>query len=89
MFEYSTMAVHQRVCTELLRMVDSEHDGNSFMIEPAPSHYQIATMLSTHREAVSKELARLSRMGIVASGRRKIEVLDVERLRQLAQTSFS
>ncbi|WP_169054148.1 Crp/Fnr family transcriptional regulator [Nitratireductor sp. XY-223] len=88
MFEYSTMAVHQRICTELLRMVDSSDAEDKHLIEPAPSHYQIATKLSTHREAVSKELARLSKLGIVNSGRRKIEVLDVERLRQLAQSGI-
>ena len=88
MFEYSTMAVHQRICTELLRMVDAGDAEGKHLIEPAPSHYQIATKLSTHREAVSKELARLSRLGIVSSGRRKIEILDVERLRQLAQSGI-
>ncbi|MEX3009613.1 Crp/Fnr family transcriptional regulator [Hoeflea sp. TYP-13] len=88
MFEYSTMAVHQRVCTELLRMVEENDSGETSLIEPAPSHYQIATKLSTHREAVSKELARLSKLGVVNSGRRKIEVLDLERLRQLAQSDF-
>ncbi len=86
MFEYSTMAVHQRVCTELLRMVEENESGDTSLIEPAPSHYQIATRLSTHREAVSKELARLSKLGIVDSGRKKIRVLDMDRLRQLAQS---
>jgi CRP/FNR family cyclic AMP-dependent transcriptional regulator len=86
MFEYSTMAVHQRVCTELLRMVEENDTGDAALIEPAPSHYQIATRLSTHREAVSKELSRLSRLGVVDSGRKKIRVLDVDRLRKLAQS---
>lgn len=88
MFEYSTMAVHQRICTELLRMVETSGSAGPYLIEPAPSHYQIATKLSTHREAVSKELARLSKLGIVNSGRRKIEVLDLERLRQMAHAGF-
>ncbi|MEM6460945.1 MAG: Crp/Fnr family transcriptional regulator [Pseudomonadota bacterium] len=85
MFEYSTMAVHQRICTELLRMVEQNNAVDSALIEPAPSHYEIATRLSTHREAVSKELARLSRLGVVDSGRKKIRILDLKRLRQLAQ----
>lgn len=86
MFEFSTMAVHQRVCTELLRMAEENTSGDTSLIEPAPSHYQIATRLSTHREAVSKELARLSKLGIVDSGRKKIRVLDMDRLRQLAHS---
>lgn len=86
MFEYSTMVVHQRICLELLRMIDENESSDAYLIEPAPSHYQIATRLSTHREAVSKELARLSKLGVVDSGRKKIRILDVARLRKLAHT---
>lgn len=85
-FEFSTMDVRHRICAELVRMVgDSRIDGNRCTIQPAPSHYQIATRLSTHREAVSRELASLSSQGILEVGRQKISVLDVLRLRRLTQ----
>lgn len=88
MFEFSTMAVSQRICAELLRMwvaCGSPPDGK---IEPAPSHYEIATRLSTHREAVSKEMASLARQGIIESGRKSITILDVKKLRGLTQYDF-
>lgn len=85
-FEFSTMDVRHRICAELMRMVGTdEHDGMQCIIKPAPSHYQIATKLSTHREAVSREFASLSSQGILEVGRQKIAVLDIPRLRRLTQ----
>ncbi|MFD0916089.1 Crp/Fnr family transcriptional regulator [Pseudahrensia aquimaris] len=89
MFEFSTMAVSQRICAELLRMMDaSEHARTTGEIVPAPSHYEIATRLSTHREAVSKEMASLARRGIIESGRKTIKILDAEKLRGLTHYDF-
>lgn len=89
MFEYSTMAVSQRICAELLRMMeDAEMGDGAVTIKPAPSHYEIATRLSTHREAVSKELGRLGRKGIIKSGRKTIEILQPDRLRQMTSFDF-
>lgn len=89
MFEFSTMAVSQRICAELLRMLENSESGESSgLIAPAPSHYEIATRLSTHREAVSKELANLARAGILKSGRKTIEILDENRLRQMTSYDF-
>ena len=90
MFEFSTMAVSQRICAELLRMLGPQPNGeNSGIISPSPSHYEIATRLSTHREAVSKELANLSRQGIVKSSRRSIEVLDIKKLNGMTRFDFA
>ena len=83
-FEYSTMPVNERLYAELVRLLDESIERDAGIIRPAPSHYEIATRLSTHREAVSKELAVLVKKGIVETGRKMIRVLDVERLRALA-----
>ena len=89
MFEYSTMAVSQRICAELLRMMHaSDNDQSPGLIQPSPSHYEIATRLSTHREAVSKEIASLTRKGILESGRKFIHILDPARLRELTSYDF-
>lgn len=89
MFEFSTMAVSQRICAELLRMTNEGEELDGVVtIKPAPSHYEIATRLSTHREAVSKELGRLGRKGIIKSGRKTIEVLAPDRLRQMTSFDF-
>ena len=89
MFEFSTMAVSERICAELLRMMEAnEASMATGEIENAPSHYEIATRLSTHREAVSKEMASLSRRGIIESGRKTIKILDPDRLRSLTHHDF-
>lgn len=85
-FEFSTLAVRQRVCAELLRRArERQENADQYSIVPAPTHYQLATMLGTHREAVSRELSSLSAQGIVEIGRKRIKILDIPRLRQITQ----
>ena len=85
-FEFSTLAVRYRVCAELLRMIDNDKvEDDKYSIEPAPSHYQIATRLSTHREAVTRELSELAQQGIVDVGRQKIYILSVQHLKKITQ----
>lgn len=81
-FEFSTMSVSYRLQAELLRYcLESGIEGNTARIEPAPTHYEIAARISTHREAVSRQLSLLEASGIVAASRKSIIVLDVNRLR--------
>jgi CRP-like cAMP-binding protein len=80
-FEYSTLPVRLRVHAELLRYCETATiTGNTAIIDPAPTHQEIATQISTHREAVSRELGQLTNEGIIRTSRRKIHVLDVNRL---------
>ncbi len=83
-FEFSTMSVSYRLQAELLRYcLESGIEGNTARIEPAPTHYEIAARISTHREAVSRQLSMLEASGIVAASRKSIIVLDVSRLRNI------
>lgn len=82
-YEYTTMSVRHRICTELLRLIDAKDpNATSIMIDPAPSHYELSTRLSTHREAVSREFSKLATQGILKSGRQKLTILDVPALRE-------
>lgn len=54
------------------------HDGG--VIDPAPSHGEIAAQVATNREAVSRVLSRFNRSGFIASGRRRIAVVDAAAL---------
>ena len=84
MFEYGTLTVPQRVQHELLRLCDAEGvETGPCTIEPAPTHYEIASRIATHREAVSRELNNLVSAGLIEVGRKRISVKDVERLRNL------
>ena len=83
--EFGTLSVRQRLVNELLRLCEGAEivDGGC-IIEPAPTHYEIASRIATHREAVSRELNALVAAGIIEVGRQKIAVKDIERLRNLA-----
>jgi CRP-like cAMP-binding protein len=80
-YEFSTLAVSNRIQAELLRLASlALRDGERVRIAPAPTHTEIASRVSTHREAVTRELARLARLGVIERERNALVVTDVERL---------
>jgi CRP-like cAMP-binding protein len=80
-YEFSTLAVNNRIQAELLRLTSlGQREGNSARLEPAPTHSEIASRISTHREAVSRELNRLSRIGIIERQNGALIVRDLGRL---------
>jgi CRP-like cAMP-binding protein len=46
------------------------------VLDPAPSHGEIAEHVVTNREAVSRAISRFKRLGFIESGRRRIVVRD-------------
>jgi CRP-like cAMP-binding protein len=60
--EYSTLGVRQRVYCELLRLARSDpNNARRGIISPRPTHAEIAARVSTHREAVAREMKLLER----------------------------
>jgi CRP-like cAMP-binding protein len=87
-FEYSTLSVRYRIRAELLRMCQGHIDQEGgASIDPAPTHHELATRLSTHREAVSRELSYLASRNVIALHWRRIHVVDVARLRANVEAS--
>jgi CRP-like cAMP-binding protein len=83
-YEFSTLAVNNRIHAELLRLASlGSKDGNAARIVPAPTHVEIASRVSTHREAVTRELNRLSRIGIIERRGGTLLVTNVERLAEM------
>jgi CRP/FNR family transcriptional regulator, cyclic AMP receptor protein len=84
--EFSTLMVQNRIQAELLRLAaDAEqHDGQA-LLSPAPSLSDIADRVSTHREAVSRELSRLGSVGLLRRERGDLRITDVSRLARLVQ----
>lgn len=83
-FEFSTLAVKNRIHSELLRLArESERDGNAARISPAPTHADIASRISTHREAVTRELNDLTKSGLLKRDGRTLIISDVEELERL------
>lgn len=84
-FEFSTLPVNIRVRLELLRLARAFPSvDDSCILSPAPSHQEIAARISTHREAVSREISMLTRAGYISTARRTIHIRSILRLRQHA-----
>jgi CRP/FNR family cyclic AMP-dependent transcriptional regulator len=84
--EFSTLGVKNRIHAELLRL-SREHlqDNQTATISPAPTHGEIASRVSTHREAVTRELNHLAQIGLIKQRRGTLTVLDVRRLARLVE----
>jgi hypothetical protein len=80
-YEFSALAVNNRIQAEVLRLAKLvPREGKSARIGAAPTHAEIASRISTHREAVTRELNRLSRLGIIERRGGALLVKDVDRL---------
>lgn len=85
-FEFSTMVVRDRLIGELLRMAEAQEALNGRVEIPnAPTHYELASRISTHREAVSREMSSLSKQGLITKQLKTITVHNVDKLRQLLE----
>lgn len=83
-FEFSTMVVRDRLIGELLRMAELQQSLNGRVEIPnAPTHYELASRISTHREAVSREMSSLSKRGLVTKQLKTITIHDIDVLRRL------
>jgi CRP/FNR family transcriptional regulator, cyclic AMP receptor protein len=84
--EFSTLGVKDRIHCELLRMAKTAMaEGGRSELNPAPTHSDLAARISTHREAVSRELSRLSKLGIIERKGRSITVKDLPQLERMVQ----
>ncbi|MDJ0948108.1 MAG: Crp/Fnr family transcriptional regulator [Alphaproteobacteria bacterium] len=84
--EFSTLAVRNRIHAELLRLARRRlEDGNVAVIAPAPTHADIASRVSTHREAVTRELNALDRQGLIERTRDSLIIRDVDELARIVE----
>lgn len=83
-YEFSTLAVNNRIQAELLRLASlAPREGKSAGIVPTPTHVEIASRISTHREAVTRELNRLSKIGVIERQGGTLWVKDIDRLAEM------
>jgi len=75
--------ISARLAALLLELGDSDATGVVHA-----THQELADMLGTWRETVSKTLQDLRRRGLIASGRRHLKLLDREALRMEAGGGF-
>lgn len=80
-FEFSTLRVRDRLIRELLRLAEatSVHEGRA-EIRPAPTHFELATRISSHREVVSREMSAMAKAGLVEKRHGALIILSVTEL---------
>ena len=83
-FEFSTMIVRERLAHELLRLAGANgRDDGSAVITAAPTHFDLAARISTHREAVSREMSRLGKLNLIKRDGRRLILQDIAALRDI------
>jgi CRP-like cAMP-binding protein len=83
--EFSTLDVRHRIYAELLRLARPPGEDGRAAISPPPTHAEIAARVSTHREAVTRELKSLERAGLIERRRGAIVLADPGRLADLIE----
>ncbi len=77
--EVSTLPVAQRVARALLRLAADGASGGQG-VQVALSRQDLAELTATTLHSVSRLVSRWQRAGIVAAGRKRVRILDPERL---------
>ena len=69
---------------EILRLAEENRlEEGMVSIQNFPTHKEIASRVNTHREAVTRELNDLSRLGIIKQNKRVLTVVDLSKLTEL------
>jgi CRP/FNR family transcriptional regulator, cyclic AMP receptor protein len=85
-YEFSALPVSNRIDAEILRLAKLAKKSDKMVhIATLPTHAEIASRTSTHREAVTRELNRLKRIGLIQCRGRSLIVTDFDRLEALVQ----
>jgi CRP/FNR family transcriptional regulator, cyclic AMP receptor protein len=85
LYEFNTLVVRKRLIRELLRIAGSAGGAQGQgSIVPAPTHFELAAKIGTHREAVSREMSALAKRGLIARSGGGLVLHDMETLKALA-----
>lgn len=83
-YEFSTLFVRERLILELLRRAkEMEQVDGQVYICPAPTHFELAAKISTHREAVSREMSTFTKCGLIERHGSGLIVRDLAALEAL------
>jgi CRP/FNR family transcriptional regulator, cyclic AMP receptor protein len=83
-YEFSTLVVRKRLVRELLRMASANAQAaGEASIAPVPTHVDLAARISTHREAVSREMSALRRKKLIERRGKALLLRDVKLLESI------
>ncbi|MET3663559.1 Crp/Fnr family transcriptional regulator [Caulobacter sp. 1776] len=81
LFELTAVSVACRVDIELLRMATAAGgEGDTAVIHPCPTHAELAVLVGSQREPVTRELNRLAGLNIIRQSGRTLKILDMAAL---------
>ncbi len=84
--EFSTLAVRNRLHAELLRLAKEDiRDDGSAVISALPTHADLASRISTHREAVTREMRRLTVSGLIEKQGESTVICDIQEFSKLVE----
>ncbi|MFZ1851027.1 MAG: Crp/Fnr family transcriptional regulator [Nitrosomonas sp.] len=86
--EADTLNVPNRVRAQLLHLAKMQGaiSENEAIISPAPTHIELACLIGTNREAVTRELGELKAGGIICCAKHGIQILDVAKLSDMVES---
>jgi CRP/FNR family cyclic AMP-dependent transcriptional regulator len=85
-FEFSTLAVNNRIHAEILRLAKQGVVlGRRARISPFPKHGEIASRISTHREAVTRRLNFLEKKKLIERSGATLVVHDLISLERMVE----
>ncbi len=83
-YQYGALDVKDRVRMEVLRLARENMSSDDVAtIHNFPTHREIANRVNTHREAVTRELNKLTRLGLIEQNQRVLTVTSVPQLQNL------
>jgi len=83
----SLLSIHNtsRRLYTFLNLMKEKKEGDVHVVENLPTHQDIANMINTSRETVTRALLALSQAGIIQKGTHKITIVKPEELQKLIQ----
>jgi len=78
----------QRVCAQLIQMTLQNPSGQQIVIY-APTHKEIAIMINTTRETVTRVFQKLQKNGTIIREGNSLHIKNIEQLSQLAKEGES
>jgi CRP-like cAMP-binding protein len=84
-FEVETLKVPNRIRAKLLHLAQTQAVivNNEAIISRAPTHVELACLIGTHREAVTRELNKLKEKKIICCQGHEIRILNIDRLAEM------
>ena len=83
-FEFGALTVSQRIHCEILRLAsEARSESTEIVLKSAPTHAEIAARISTHREAVTREVKSLETTGLITWKKNNYVIHDIAKLSDL------